>query len=126
MKVQEVVDRVLKDPKFAADLTKKVSQLSSTGDLRGAHNNDVWRDILSQFAENPEELARLSSVNNPIAGSSWWTTSVITVTSAGLTPAAPVTVTQHDDDDYRNHAAMSLTRIGCGSIQSCPRQGCGP
>ena len=63
MKVQEVVDRVVKDPKFAAELTKKVSRLSSTGNLRGPHNDEVWREILAEFADGPEELARLASVN---------------------------------------------------------------
>ena len=93
MKVQEVVDRVLRDPKFAAELTKKVSRLSSTGDLRGPHNDALWREILAEFADGPEELARLASVNDPIAGSSWWSVTVTTVSTWPLTPGAPVTVT---------------------------------
>jgi hypothetical protein len=93
MKANEIVDRVIKDPDFAAELTRKVSALSSTGNLIGPHNDKNWQEILSIFAESPEELSRLSSVNQPIAGSTTWTVTVTSVLTSGATPAAPITVT---------------------------------
>jgi hypothetical protein len=92
MKVDEVVDRAIKDPKFAAGLAEKVSRLTKTGEIRGSHNDNVWPEILKEFAETPEELARLSQVNDPVAGSTWWTTTVATITTAGSTALCATTV----------------------------------
>jgi hypothetical protein len=93
MKAQEVVDRVLADPEYAADLTRKISDLASTGVMIGPHNDDKWQEVLSVFADTPEELARLSTLNSEAAGSTTWTVTVTSVLTTTATPTSPITVT---------------------------------
>jgi hypothetical protein len=93
MKTEEVIQKIIKDPDFTAELTKKIAELSSTSNLIGAHNNDLWRDILSHFAESPEELAKITPTGDAVAGSTTWTFTVTSAITSGATPAAPITVT---------------------------------
>jgi hypothetical protein len=93
MKVSEVVEKVLSDPAFAEDLAAKVSQITASGTVRNAANDDSWREVLSHFADDPDELGRLlDDVNSPVIGTAW-TTTVTSVATTTATPTSPITVT---------------------------------
>lgn len=94
MNIGRVIERLQTDAAYAESMRAKVSKLSSDGKTAGPHKADLWNDILADFAESPEELARLSQANTLSDGSTTWTTTVTTVSCTVLTvTGAPVTVT---------------------------------
>ena len=97
MKVQEVVDRVLKDPVYAKQMIQKVSRLTAAGELSKSTSESPdanWQDVMAEFAENPDELAKFSDVGGgAVEGSTTWTATSTTITSSLATVAAPACVT---------------------------------
>lgn len=95
MNVARVVEKLQSDGKYAEELRAKFFKLGATdGKPGGAGKDELWRDLLSEFADDPDDLSRLVSSNVEMLGSTTWTTTVCTLTCTVLTPGgAPVTVT---------------------------------
>lgn len=106
MDIQGVVDRALDDPIFAAELAAKAGKASRAMSTREAASapglhGDEWEDLLAEFAESPQELARmLSTVSQQEAGvttaTTGTTTTTITTTTSlpcGITTTTTTTTT---------------------------------
>jgi hypothetical protein len=104
MDIQTVIDRALGDPIFAAELAAKAGKASkarSTQRYGGLHG-DEWEDLLSEFADSPQELARMLSsatefddqaITTATTGTT--TTTITTTTSlpCGITTTTTTTTT---------------------------------
>jgi hypothetical protein len=83
MKIVEVINRATKDPKYAADLAAKASQVKTTSGILDPQNRDAWKELLKEFADGPEDLARLAvGIDNPKAGTTTTITTTGTITTA--------------------------------------------
>jgi hypothetical protein len=92
MKLQDVIDRAVKDPIFAAELAGKVGRAARSGTTRESIRGEAWTDALNEFAETPEELARLVATADDET-SPWWTTTITTTTLTTTTMFCTTTTT---------------------------------
>jgi hypothetical protein len=91
MKIQEVIDRALQDPQFAADLQAKALAAGRAG-ARGQE----FKDLLGEFASSPQELAnfdRVMNIQGVNVGQDAVGTTTATVTLTGLTVTTVVCTT---------------------------------
>jgi hypothetical protein len=79
--IQDVIDRALQDPIYAAELAAKAgkaSRASGEEDLRG----DAWTALLQEFADSPEDLARMTGALDQEFATTGTTTTTITTTTS--------------------------------------------
>jgi len=93
MKLQEVIDRAVQDPIFAAELAGKAGRASRSGYSRESVRGEAWTDILNEFAETPDELARLVATADDARQSPWWITTITTTTLTTTTAVCTTTTT---------------------------------
>ena len=95
MKVQQVISRALTDESFARELSAKALAAAHVAPSRENVRGAEWTDILSEFAESPEELARLTSNfdQNDAGDGNTWTTTSVTSTTATITTFPCLTTT---------------------------------
>jgi hypothetical protein len=100
MKLQEVIDRALGDPVFAAELAAKAGKAArSSRGIPTDFTADAWHELLEEFADSPEELARLVNVGidnekaGPTTGTTTTTTTTITTTTTPFCATTTTTTT---------------------------------
>lgn len=88
MKIQEIVERAIKDPAFADRLAEKAGKAARQLKRDKVAKGDDWQYLLKEFAESPEELSRLLGPDNtPVAGTIWTTVTLTTTTTSTCTVA---------------------------------------
>ncbi|MPZ96113.1 MAG: hypothetical protein GEU96_14680 [Propionibacteriales bacterium] len=93
MKIQPVIDRALQDPVFAAELASaagKVSQQASP-DAESVADGTPWRELMTYFADGPEELAKLAPTRE--GGGEEWAPTTTTTTTITTTTSLPCGIT---------------------------------
>ena len=93
MKLQEVIDRAIQDPIYATELTAKVQRAARSGVTRESIRGEAWADALGEFAETPDELARIVGTDGDVEASTWTTTTVTTTTCTTTTAPCLTTTT---------------------------------
>ena len=92
--IAKVLEKASQDQKYAEDMARKYLKVGNGGEIRGEDKADAWRDLLSDFADSPEELARMVADSTSVTARRTWTTATTaTFTCAFLGPVGPVTVT---------------------------------
>ncbi len=93
MKLNEVINRALKDPEFAKELQYKAIKAAQEGS-----RSEEWSEYMNLFEFNPESLARmnvdLSEENALLRG----TTTMTTVAATSTAPCALTTTTTTTTD----------------------------
>jgi hypothetical protein len=88
MELQEIIDRVVEDEKFAEELASQAAAAAG-----GGVYSEAWRDYARHFADTPEELEQLIPPQGAL-GIKWTTiTTLTTVTTAGCTMTTTTTTT---------------------------------
>lgn len=92
--LSKVIEKASQDQKYAEEMARKYLKVGNGGEIRGEDKADVWRDLLTDFADSPEELARMVADSTSVTAARTWTTATTaTFTCAFLGPAGPLTVT---------------------------------
>ena len=92
MKVQEIVDRATKDPQFAEELAAKA--MAAAQQMRGGTepNGEPWHQLISVFAEGPEELDRLKGPGQTVTAGTKRTTATLATTTTSICTVTVLTV----------------------------------
>jgi hypothetical protein len=100
VRINEVIDRALKDPVYASELAAKAGRVSRAagGVTSDSPRGDEWRVLLAEFADGPEELARLIPTDDPKTMKEGITTATTgttttTITTTTTLPCAITTTT---------------------------------
>jgi hypothetical protein len=95
VKIQEVIDRAITDPIFAADLAAKAGTASREMAQLGQRlpSGDAWEELLGEFADSPEELSQLVSLGQAEEEAVTTTTSITTLTTTTTVTTLACTVT---------------------------------
>lgn len=94
MKFQDVINRAIADPTFAAQLHEQAKAAARATETRKRTGGKEWEDLLRNFAESPQELAQLTGPSgNLMAGTTNTILTTFTVTSAGCFTTTTTTTT---------------------------------
>ena len=86
MKLQDAIQRAILDPGFAQEL--KDHAISG---LAAGTDTDEWEAFMAYFAETPQQLALLRTLNDPLSGCTYPT--AITVAVVSTVPCGFTTTT---------------------------------
>lgn len=89
MKLQDVIERALKDADFAQELKDKAMR-----GQRAGTDTDEWEDFMKYFAEDSQQLAIFRTLNDPGGLCTATTALTMTVTSTGACTLTTTTMTQ--------------------------------
>jgi hypothetical protein len=91
MKLQEIIERAQRDESFASRLKAQATRGGQAG-----VGTDAWEELMRNFAENPDELARLRVPGQEVKGAKigkTTTTTSLTATTIACTTTTTTTTT---------------------------------